>query len=53
MPGGAGLRLSRVEAASAQADDRPVSDMKSTPRFSKEHMHFWQMKDAAQHGRPF
>jgi uncharacterized membrane protein YkvA (DUF1232 family) len=31
----------------------PVSDMESTPRFSKEHMHFWQMKDAAQHGRPF
>ena len=30
----------------------PVIDMKRTSRFSKEHTHRWQMKDAAQHGRP-
>ena len=30
----------------------PVIDMEPTSRFSKEHTHFWQMKDAAQHGRP-
>jgi uncharacterized membrane protein YkvA (DUF1232 family) len=30
----------------------PVIDMKRTSRFSKEHTHFWQMKDAAQRGRP-
>jgi uncharacterized membrane protein YkvA (DUF1232 family) len=30
----------------------PAIDMESTPRFSKEKRNFWQMKDAAQHGRP-
>jgi hypothetical protein len=30
----------------------PAIDMESTPRFSKEQRNFWQMKDAAQHGRP-
>ena len=30
----------------------PVIDMEPTSRFSKEHTHCWQMKDAAQHGRP-
>src|SRR5882724_7560607 len=30
----------------------PVIDMESTPRFSKEKRNVWQMKDAAQHGRP-
>ena len=30
----------------------PVIDMKRTSRFSKEPTSFWQMKDAAQRGRP-
>src|SRR5437867_9932859 len=30
----------------------PVIDMEPTSRFSKEHTHCWQIKDAAQHGRP-
>ena len=30
----------------------PVIDMEPSSRFSKEHTHFWHMKDAAQHGRP-
>jgi len=30
----------------------PVIDMQRTSRFSKEHTHRWQMKDAAQHCRP-
>jgi len=30
----------------------PVIDMKRTSRFSKENTYFWQMKDAAQRGRP-
>jgi len=30
----------------------PAIDMESTPRFSKKKRSFWQMKDAAQYGRP-
>jgi uncharacterized membrane protein YkvA (DUF1232 family) len=30
----------------------PVIDMQRTSRFSKEHTPFWQMKDAAERGRP-
>jgi uncharacterized membrane protein YkvA (DUF1232 family) len=30
----------------------PVIDMQRTSRFSKVQPHFWQMKDAAQRGRP-